>query len=68
MSVELQQEEVDLHDEILSRLSTFLKKYNKAINYSYVLAYGKESPVLFANDSLDITNVVLKGLNAEKLK
>ena len=54
-------------EEAHKSLSEYIKEYNKSGNYNYVLAYseGPLSPVLMANDSLDITNEILDGLNAQ---
>ncbi len=54
-------------EEAHKNLSDYIKEYNKSGNYNYVLAYseGPLSPVLMANDSLDITNEILDGLNAQ---
>jgi len=54
-------------EEAHKNLSDYIKEYNKSGNYNYVLAYseGPLSPVLLANDSFDITNEILDGLNAQ---
>jgi outer membrane protein len=64
----------DLNEKIQERtleanknLTAYIKEYNKSGHYNYVLAYseGPLSPVLLANDSLDITNDILEGINAQ---
>lgn len=54
-------------DEMYATIKDYLKEYNKTSNYNFVMAYsaGPLSPVLIANDSLDITNDILEGLNAQ---
>ncbi|CAN5434046.1 OmpH family outer membrane protein [soil metagenome] len=54
-------------DEMNVSIKNYLKEYNKNTNYNYVMAFsnGPLSPVLIANDSLDITNEILEGLNAQ---
>ena len=54
-------------EEARKNLTDYIKEYNKSGNYNYVLAYseGPLSPVLLANDSLDITNDILEGINAQ---
>ncbi len=47
----------DLQDSIVS----FLKSYNKGINYSYIIS--SSGGILYGDENLDITNVVIKGLN-----
>jgi outer membrane protein len=70
----LEQKSQDLMDKIQERsdemntsIKEYLKEYNKNTNYQFVMAYsaGPLSPVLIANDSLDITQEILDGLNAQ---
>ncbi|HEY0029824.1 MAG TPA: OmpH family outer membrane protein [Bacteroidia bacterium] len=53
--------------EMNTSIKEYLKEYNKNSNYNFVMAFsdGPLSPVLIANDSLDITNEILEGLNAQ---
>lgn len=53
--------------EAHKNVTDYIKEYNKSGHYNYVLAYsdGPLSPVLLANDSLDITNEILEGINAQ---
>jgi len=50
-----------LQDSIIN----FLKRYNYKYKYDYILSYSKNSEILFASDSLDLTKDVLEGLNKE---
>ena len=54
-------------EEARKNLTDYIKEYNKSGNYNYVLAYseGPLSPVLLANESLDITKDSLEGINAQ---
>ena len=54
-------------DEARKNLTDYIKEYNKSGNYNYVLAYseGPLSPVLLANESLDITKDILEGINTQ---
>lgn len=54
-------------DEMNVSIKEYLKEYNKNTNYNYVMAFsnGPLSPILIANDSLDITAEILEGLNAQ---
>lgn len=52
-------------ESLYSKLSAYLKEYNKGKNYTFILGYQKGGGILFANDSLDITRQVLEGLNKE---
>jgi outer membrane protein len=49
--------------KLIYSIMDFLKEYNKNGNYQYILGYAFGSNLLYANDSLNITNEVLKGLN-----
>jgi len=47
------------------KLRDYIKEYNKNAGYSYVLAYASSGQVLFAADSLDITDEIVDGLNKQ---
>jgi outer membrane protein len=49
----------------INTLNDFLKRKSKEHNYAFVLGYLRGGQVVFANDSLNITNVVAEGLNKE---
>lgn len=59
----LADEEATLNDSIHTNLVNYLKEFNKQRKYHYILGYQKGGGILLANDSLDITNEVLEGLN-----
>lgn len=63
LMVYLTNEEDKMNDDIHSHLVGFLKEYNKMHGYHYILGVQKGSGVLLANDSLDITNQVIEGIN-----
>ena len=65
MSMDLQMKQQDFHNAILEKISKYLNKYAQDFDYDYILAYGRESGVLYAKKKLDITDKVLKGLNSE---
>jgi len=52
---------------VLKNVMDYIEEYNKNSNYNYILAYSKNamSPVLLANDSLDITSEIVDGLNEQ---
>ena len=62
---ELQSEESAMNDSLHDNLLRYLKEYNKSKNYLYILGYQRGSGIMLANDSLDITQEVLKGLNKQ---
>ena len=64
----LDEEQSKSSEELYSRLNQYLKKFNKNRNYNFVLGFQKGGGILFANDSLNITNDVVEGLNKEYLE
>lgn len=65
LTQQLMQEEAKVQEAIYENLSGFLKDYGRANNLQLVLTYQKGSGVLFAHDSLDITDQVVAGLNEQ---
>jgi outer membrane protein len=61
---QLDQEQARYSDSLFQRLTAYLKEYNKGRNIHFVLGYQRGGGILFANDSLNITGPVIKGLNA----
>ena len=59
----LAQEEAKVNNELYDRVSEFLREYGQAHDYQLVLTYQKGSGVVYANDSLNITEAVIQGLN-----
>ncbi len=66
-SQDMMQKMQERSEEMNISIKAYLKEYNKNSNYNYVMAYslGPQSPILIANDSLDITQEILDGLNAQ---
>lgn len=63
---DLAKEEQQKTEELLQKISDYLKNYIKGKPYKYVFAYTKgASAILYAQDNLNITQEVLDGLNAE---
>lgn len=63
LSQKLMQEQANYNEELYENVATFLKNYGQKENLDVVLTYTKGSGVLYASDSLDITKVVIAGLN-----
>ncbi len=52
--------------DLLKHVQGFVAKYNKTAKFDYVLEYANVGgEMLYANDSLDITKPIIKGLNQE---
>jgi outer membrane protein len=57
--------ELNLNLRLLDTITNFLKRYNKIYKFDYILTYKTAGDILIANDTLDITNDVLRLLNKE---
>ena len=64
---QLQQSEAEVSEALYENLADYLQEYGKEKDFKLVLTYTKGSGVLYASDSLDITQQVIAGLN-EKYK
>ena len=55
------------NEEVRKTVIDYVKEYNKNGEYNYILTYtaGPGGVVILANDSLDITNEIITGLNAQ---
>jgi len=67
-AAELQQSEMDMNVALVDSIVNFLKRYNEKYKFDYILSYTKGGNILYANDTLDVTNDVIKELNAAYLK
>ena len=59
----LMKRESEINNELYDKISSYLKTYGSQHQMEIVLSYTRNSGVLYANDSLDITQVVITGLN-----
>ena len=62
-SANLQEEQAKFNEALFDKVAAYLKEFSKDKKYKIVMNYAKGTGILFANDSLDITQDVLKGLN-----
>lgn len=67
-AMKLQEDQDKFNEALFDKVSEYLKGYTKDKKYKIVLNYTKGTGILFANDSLNITEDVLKGLNEEYAK
>jgi outer membrane protein len=65
VSQQLAQEEQGKIEELYGNITDYLKDYTKDKPYRLVLGYSKGGGILFADNSLEITNEVLTGLNQQ---
>jgi outer membrane protein len=63
LSTELMQEEAKVNEELYEKVAEYLEEYGDHQDFKVVLTYTKNSGVLYADDSLDITKTVIEGLN-----
>lgn len=67
--MEMQEEEAVMVRKVMDAIQTYLNEYNKTHNYALILTTSAATnTVIVGNPSLDITNDVLTGLNAEYIK
>ncbi len=64
-SLDLTKREQELGAKLQAKISDYLKKYSSEFNYSYIITTGGMSNVLYASDSLNITDEIIEGLNAD---
>lgn len=65
LSQQMMEEQDKLNRELYDRVTAYLKRYGQEKGLHIVFKFDPASDVLFAGDSLDITNDVLTGLNEE---
>ncbi|MGF1635964.1 MAG: OmpH family outer membrane protein [Cyclobacteriaceae bacterium] len=68
LAQELMAEEGKINAELYEKVSSYLSDYGKNKGLQLVLTYQKGSGVLYANDSMNITNDVIKGLNDQYIQ
>jgi outer membrane protein len=59
----LMEEEKLMNARLYDSLMSFLKDYNKDKKYKYILNYTKGGSIFLADEALNITNEVTKGMN-----
>ncbi len=72
LTMQLQEEEQVSNRKLINAIMEYLKVYNEDQNYQFIFSNSFGDNVLLANEQLDITYIVLPGLNeqyrAEKAK
>lgn len=64
-AAKLQEEQNKFNEQLFDKVSDYLKEHTKDKSYKMVMNFTKGSGILYANDSLNITSEVLKGLNEQ---
>lgn len=68
MQERLMKSEQDKNEQITKNITDYLRVAYINTPYNYILGYTRGGGILFAHDSLDITNEVVNGLNANHSK
>lgn len=63
LAQDLLKEETKVNQELYKKVTEYLKEYSAGNNIDVVVKYNQGSDVLFANEELDITQIVIQGLN-----
>ena len=67
LSEQLQKKQIAFTEQLQKNIDDYLAIYNKDNKYDFILSYTKTGQILYANNALDITDEVLKGLNEQKV-
>ncbi len=65
LTQDLMTEENKMSQALYDKITTFLKEYGEKNNLQMVVRFNQGSDVLYATDGMDITDVVIAGLNEE---
>lgn len=65
LSESMSSQQMELFAKLQGKIDAYLKKYSSEFHYSYILTTGGMSSVLYASDSLNITDEIIEGLNAD---
>ena len=57
-------EEAKMNKELYERVTGFLRDYGRDNNLQLIVKYDQGSDVLFASDAMDVTKIVIDGLNS----
>ena len=68
LAMQLSEEEQVMNRQILNSILEYLKEYNTQYNYKYILSSQFGGPVLYTDNTLNITYDVLNGLNEKYAK
>lgn len=65
MNTQARQEDDKMTGEVITQINAFIKKYGEDNGYTVILAATEYGNVAYADESLDITDRVLEGLNKQ---
>ena len=61
----VQAEDKELSRKVMEKVNEYLKKYGKQKGYKIIFAATQYGNIVYAEDGIDVTDEVIKGLNAE---
>ena len=64
MIAEFEKESIEKSNEVTQNILNYIKEYNSSAKYDFILT-KMGGNMLYANEALDITDEVVKGLNAK---
>lgn len=65
MNSQAQQEDSKMTGEVLTQINAYIKKLGESNGYKIILAATEYGNLAYADEALDITDIVLEGLNKE---
>jgi outer membrane protein len=65
LNSQAQQEDSQMTNDVMTQMNAYIKKYGENNNYKIVFAATEYGNIAYADESLDITEKVLEGLNNE---
>jgi outer membrane protein len=61
---DLKKQQIDLMNNVRTKIETYLKEYNKEKGYAFILSYEPGFMLYYRDSTFDITNDVIQGLNS----
>lgn len=68
LTTEINEKQAVMNRQVINSIMEYLKQNSAEFNYKYVLGTSFGGNILYANDSLDITGDIVKGLNEQYQK
>jgi outer membrane protein len=65
LSEQLIEKEKQLTNQLYDSIVNYVNRYNVKSKHTYILGYAKGGGIIYAPKSMDMTQIILKGLNAE---
>jgi outer membrane protein len=65
VSDNIKKEDDELTNGVVSKVNDFVKRYGKSNGYTIIMAATQYGNIIYADAEVDITDEVMKGLNAE---